>query len=135
MNVLLKYQITLLQGGIRPRTYPLSCLVFPGLLRLRDGSASHGCRASNHDCLLPAVVHSVLLGHWGPAVVEPSFSGTASPSGPALHIGSILCLLLALGLPDCSDWLLGQENEVPGYPVSGTDSLSIDYSGGTATVC
>jgi hypothetical protein len=112
--------------------YLLSYLVFPGLLQPPDGSASHGCSVSDHDCLLPVVVHSVLLGHWGQTVVEPSSSGNASPSGPARHSGSILCLLLALVLLDCSDWLLGQEGKVPDYSISETDSLPVDCSSGTA---
>jgi hypothetical protein len=118
---------------IRLETYLLSCLVFPGLLRSPDGSASHGCSVSDHGFLLTTKVHSVLLGHWGLAVVEKSFSGNASPSGPTLHSGSILCLLLALGLPYCSEWWLEQEDGVPGYFVSGTDSLPVDYSNGTTT--
>jgi hypothetical protein len=52
---------------------------------------------ASRGCLLPAVVHSVLLGHWEPTAVEPSSSGTTSPSGLVLHSGSILFLLLALG--------------------------------------
>jgi hypothetical protein len=87
-----------------------------------------GCSASNRDCLLPAEVHSVLLGHWGPATVEPSSSDNASPDGLARHSASILCLLLALGLLDCSGWLLGQEDGVSDYSVSGTNSLLVDYS-------
>jgi hypothetical protein len=106
-------------------------MVFPELLRPLDGSASHGCSVSEHDCLLPTEVHSVLLGHWGPAAVEPSSSDNASPNGPALHSGSILYLLLALGLVDCSDWLLGQEVEVPDYSVSGTDFFLSSCSSGT----
>jgi hypothetical protein len=105
--------------------------VFPGLLRPPDGSDSHGCSASEHDCLLPVEVHSVLLGHWGLATVEPSSLDNASSNGAALHNGNILCLLLALGLLDCSVWLLGQEDEVPDYSVPGTDSLPVDCSGGT----
>jgi hypothetical protein len=85
--------------------------VFLGLLRPLDGLASHGCSASEHDCLLLAKVHSALLGRWWPAAAEPSSSDNASPNGPALHNGSILGLLLALGLLDCPDWLLGQEDE------------------------
>jgi hypothetical protein len=92
----------ILQDEIQLGTYQLSYLVFSGLLRPPDGLASHGCSASKHDCLLLAKVHSILLGHWGPAAVEPSSSDNASPNGPALHNGSILCLLLALGMLDCS---------------------------------
>ena len=106
--------------------------MFPRLLRPTDGLVSHGCSASDHGCLLPTEVHSVLVGHWAPAVVETSSSGNASPSGPALHSGSIICLLLALGLSDCSDWLLGQEDEVPDYSASGTDFLLTGCSSGTA---
>jgi hypothetical protein len=54
-------------------------------------------------CLLPVVVHSVLLRHWEPTAVKPSSSGNASPIGPALHSGRTLFLLLALGLPSYSD--------------------------------
>jgi hypothetical protein len=53
------------------------------------------------------------------------------PNGFALHNGSILCLLLALGLLDCSGWLLGQEDEVPDYSASGTDFLLAGCFGGT----
>jgi hypothetical protein len=69
-----------------------------------------------------------LLGHWGPTAVEPSSSDNASPNGPALHSGSILCLLLALGLLDCFGWLLGQEDEVPDYSAYGTNFHLIDCS-------
>jgi hypothetical protein len=68
----------------------------------------------------------------GLAAVEPSYSDNASPNGPALHSGSILYLHLALGLLDCSDWWLGQEDEVPNYLVSGTDFLLVDCSDDTA---
>jgi hypothetical protein len=44
-----------------------------------------------------------------------------------------MCLLLALGLLDCSVWLLGQEDEVPDYSVSGTNFLLAGCSGGTST--
>jgi hypothetical protein len=73
-----------------------------------------------------------LLGHWGSAAVEPSSSDNASPNGPALHSGSIICLLLALWLLDYSNWLLGQEDEVPDYSASRTDFLLSGCSGGTA---
>jgi hypothetical protein len=55
----------------------------------------------------------------------------ASPNGPALYNGSILCLLLALGLLVCSGWLLGQEDEVPADSTAGTDFLLAGCSGGT----
>jgi hypothetical protein len=56
----------------------------------------------------------------------------ASPNGIALHNGSILGLLLALGLLDSSGWLLGQEDEVPADSASGTNFLLSDCSSGTA---
>jgi hypothetical protein len=96
MNALLQYQITLLQDVIRLGTYMLSCPVFLGLFRPPDGSAYNGCSASEYDCLLIAEIHSALLGHWGPAVAELPSSDNTSPNDPALHNGSILCLLLAL---------------------------------------
>jgi hypothetical protein len=106
--------------------------VFPRLLRPTDGLVSHGCSASDHGCLLPAVVHSVLLGHLGSAAVDPSSPGTTSLNGLALHSESILYLLLALGLYDCSNWLLGLESEVPDYSASSTDFLPVDCSNDTA---
>jgi hypothetical protein len=63
MNVLLQYQITLLQDGIQLETYLVSCLVFPGLLQPLNGLVSLGCSASEHGCLLLAETHSTLLGH------------------------------------------------------------------------
>jgi hypothetical protein len=56
----------------------------------------------------------------------------ALPNGLALRNGSMLCLLLALGLLDCSVWLLGWEDEVPADSASGTDFLLADCSGDTA---
>jgi hypothetical protein len=44
----------------------------------------------------------------------------------------MLCLLLALGLLDCSGWLLGQEYEVPADSASRTDFLLSDCSGDSA---
>jgi hypothetical protein len=109
------------------------CMVFPGLLRPPDGLVYHGCSVSKHDCLLLAEAHSALLGHWGLAAPELPSLDNASPNGPALHNGSILCLLLALGLLDCSGWLLGQEDKVLADSASGTNFLLIGCSGGTAT--
>jgi hypothetical protein len=54
------------------------------------------------------------------------------PNGLALHNGSMLCLLLAMGLLDCSGWLLGQEDEVPADFASVIDFLLSDYYGDTA---
>jgi hypothetical protein len=53
-------------------------------------------------------------------------------SGLVLQNGNILGLLLVLGLSGCSDWLLGQEGEVPGCSASSTGFLPVGYSGGTA---
>jgi hypothetical protein len=38
----------------------------------------------------------------------------------------MLCLHLALGLHDCSSWLLGRGGEVPANSASGTDFLLSD---------
>jgi hypothetical protein len=73
MNALLQYQITLLQGRIQLRTYLLSCLMFHVLLQPSDGSACHGCSASDRDCLLPTEVHSVLLGIRGQLLLSHLF--------------------------------------------------------------
>jgi hypothetical protein len=72
------------------------------------------------------------VGHWGLAAAELPSSDNASPNGLALHNGSILYLLLALGLLDCSGWLLGQEDEVPTDSAFGTNFLLAGCSGGTA---
>jgi hypothetical protein len=131
MNALLQYQIKLLQDGIRLETYLLSCLVFPGLYQPPNGSVSHGCNVSGRDFLLLAETHSALLGHWVLAGAELPSLDNASPNGIALHNGNMLCLLLALGLLDCSGWLLGQEDEVPADSASGTNFLLSDCSGDT----
>jgi hypothetical protein len=83
--------------------------------------------------LLLAGVHSVLLGHWELNAVELLSLGNVTPSGLFLHSGNILGLLVALGLSDCSDWLLGQEGKVLGCSISGTDHLLVGCVGGTAT--
>jgi hypothetical protein len=95
--------------------------VFPGLLRPPNGSVSHGCSASERSCLLLAKANSTSLGHWGLATAELPSLDNASPNGLVLHNGSILNLLLALGLLDCSSWFLGQEDEVHVDSASGTD--------------
>jgi hypothetical protein len=81
---------------------------------------------------MPAVVLLVLLGCWKLTTVELLSSGIASLSGLVLHNGSIFSLLLALGLSGCSDWLLGQEDEVPGYSASDTNFLLVGCAGGNA---
>jgi hypothetical protein len=45
-----------------------------------------------------------------------------------VHNGNMLCLRLALGLLDCSGWLLGHGGEVPADSASRTDFLLSDYS-------
>jgi hypothetical protein len=133
MNELHQYQIALLLDEIRLRTYLLPHLVHPGSLRPPSGSPFHGCTLG-HDYLLPVGVHLALLEHWGLPAAAPSSLGNASPSGLALHSGSILCLLLVLGLPGCSDSLLGQEGEVPGCSASDTGYLPADCSDDTTAV-
>ena len=44
----------------------------------------------------------------------------------------MLCFHPELVLPDCSGWLLGQEDEVPADSASGTDLLT-DWSDGSGT--
>jgi hypothetical protein len=44
----------------------------------------------------------------------------------------MLCLRLALGLLDCSGWLLGRGGEVPADSASGTDFLLCYCSGDSA---
>ena len=133
MNELHQYQITLLRDEIRLRTYLLPHLVHPGLLRPPSGSPFHGC-THGHDYLLLVEVHLALLGHWGLSAAAPSSLGNASPSGLVLHSGSILCLLLALGLLGCSDSLLAQEGEVLGCSASDTGYLPAGCSDDTAAV-
>jgi hypothetical protein len=87
---------------------------------------------NSHDYLLPVEVHLALPEHWGLPAVAPSSLGNASPSGLALHSGSILCLLLVLGLLGCSDSLLRQEGEVPGCSASDTGYLPAGCSDDTA---
>ena len=131
MNELHQYQIALLLDEIRLRTYLLPHLVRPGLLQPPSGSPFHGCTLG-HDYLLPVEVHLALLGHWGLSAAVPYSLGNASPSGLVLHSGSILCLLLVLGLLGCSDSLLGQEGEVPGCSASDTDYLPAGCADDTA---
>jgi hypothetical protein len=102
------------------------------LCRPPGGSPFHTEHAAGHSCLPLAGVHSVLLGHWKLTVAEMLSLGNATPSGLVLHNGNILGLLVALGLSDYSDYLLGQEGEVPGCFVSGTDFHPVGCAGGTA---
>jgi hypothetical protein len=80
-------------------------------------------------CLLQAVTLSALLRHWGLTATGLPSSNIASPNSLALHNGNMLCFHPELVLPDCSGWLLGQEDEVPADSASGTDLLLTDCSG------
>jgi hypothetical protein len=76
-------------------------------------------------------VHSVLQGHWELTATELLSLGNESRSDLVPHSGNICDLLLALEWLGCSDWLLGQEGEVPGCSTAGTGFLPFGYSGGT----
>jgi hypothetical protein len=123
MNVLLQYQITLLQYGSRLGTYLLSCQGFPELLQPPSGSVFHDYSVAESGCLLQAQTHSALLGHWGLTAAGLPSSDIASPNGLALHSGNMLCFQPELVLPDCSAGLLGQEDKVPADSAYGTDLL------------
>jgi hypothetical protein len=129
MNVLLQYQITLLQYGSRLETYLLSCRGSLELLQPPSGLVSHGCSVAESGCLLQAETHSALLGHWGLTAARLPSSGIASPNDLAHHSGNTLCFYPELVLLDCSAGLLGQEDEVPADFASGTDLLLTDGSG------
>jgi hypothetical protein len=79
-----------------------------------------------------AVVLLVMLRCWKLATAELLSSGNDSSSDLVLHNGNIHDLLLALALPGCCGWLLGQESEVSGCSVAGTDFLPVGCSSGTA---
>jgi hypothetical protein len=123
MNVLLQYQITLLQYGSRLQTYLLSCRGSLELLQPPSGLVSHDYNVAESGCLLQAETHSALLGHWDLTAARLPSSDIASPSGLALHSGNMLCFQPELVLPDCSAGLLGQKVEVPANSASGTDLL------------
>jgi hypothetical protein len=129
MNVLLQYQITLLQYGSRLETYLLSCRGFPELLQPPSGSVSHDYSVAESGCLLQAETHSALLGHWGLTAAGLPSSDIATPDGLALHSGNMPCFHPELVLLDCSAGLLGQEDEVPADSASRTDLLLTDCSG------
>jgi hypothetical protein len=57
--------------------------------------------------------------------------GSDSSSDLVPHDGNIHDLPLALALPGCSGWLLGQEGEVPGCSGVGTDFHLAGCSDGT----
>jgi hypothetical protein len=133
MNALLQYQITFLQYGSQLETYLLSCRGSLELLQPPSGSVSHDYSAAESGCLLQAETHSALLGHWGLTATGLPSSDIASPNGPALHSGNMLCFQPELGLLDCSAELRGQEDEVSADSASGTDLLLTDCSGDSDT--
>jgi hypothetical protein len=126
-----QYKIVLLLDRIQLQTYLLPHLMHHGLLWPPSGSPFHGCRPG-HDLLVLTVVLLVLLRCWKLATAELLSSGNDSSSDLVSHNGNIHGLLLALVLPGYSDWLLGQEGEVPGCSVAGTDFLPIGWSSGIA---
>jgi hypothetical protein len=132
MNVLLQYQITLLQHGSRLETYLLSCRRSPELLQPPSRSVSHGYSVAESGCLLLAEAHFALLGHWGLTAAGLPSSDIASPNGLALHSGNMLYFHPELVLLDCSAGSLGQEDEVPADSTSGTDLLLTNCSGDSA---
>jgi hypothetical protein len=133
MNVLLQYQITLLQDGSRLGTYLLSCRGSPELLQPPSGSVSRDYSVAESGCLLQDETHSTLLGHWGLTAAGMPSSNIASPNGLALHSGNMPCFQPKLVLSDCSAGLLGQEDEVPADSASETDLLLTDFSDGSDT--
>jgi hypothetical protein len=112
MNVLLHYQITLLQYGSRLGTYQLSCRGFPELLQPPSGPVSHDCNMAESGYLLLAKAHFALLGHWGLTAAGMPSSDIASSNDLAPHSGNMLCFQPELVLLGCSADSLGQEDEV-----------------------
>jgi hypothetical protein len=101
------------------------------LCRPPGGSPFHTGHEAIHYCLLLARVHSILQGHWELTPAEMLSLGNESPSGLVPHSGNICDHLLALELLDCSDWLLGQEGEVPSCSIAGTGFLPTSCSSST----
>jgi hypothetical protein len=58
--------------------------------------------------------------------------GNDSPNGLVHHSGNMHDFVLELALFGCSDWLLGQEDGLPGCSDAGIDFLLAGYSDGTA---
>ena len=58
--------------------------------------------------------------------------GNDSPSGLVPYSENMHDFLLALTLLGCSDWLLGQEDGLPGCSDAGIDFLLVGCSDGTA---
>jgi hypothetical protein len=80
------------------------------------------------------VVLLILLGCWKLAANELLSSGNESLSDLVPHSGNIHGLLLALGLSDCSGWLLRQEGEVSGYSVADIGFLPVGCASSTVVV-
>jgi hypothetical protein len=59
--------------------------------------------------------------------------GNDLPNGLVHHSGNMHDFLLELVLLDCSGWLLGQEDGLPGCSDAGIDFLLAGCSDGTAT--
>ena len=57
--------------------------------------------------------------------------GNDSPSGLVHHSGNMHDFLLEMALLDCSGWLLGQEDGLPGCSDAGIDFLLDGCSNGT----
>jgi hypothetical protein len=60
--------------------------------------------------------------------------GNDLPNGLVPHSGNMHDFLLALALLGCSDWLLGQEDGLPGCSDAGIDFLPDGCSDDTAAV-
>ena len=58
--------------------------------------------------------------------------GNNSHNGLVPHSGNMHDFLLELALLDCSGWLLGQEDGLPGYSDAGIDFLLASCFDGTA---
>jgi hypothetical protein len=83
---------------------------------------------------LPTVVASLLhciLSNWGIGSWLLSL-GHDLPNGLVPHSENMHDFLLELALRDCSGWLLGQEDGLPGCSDAGIDFLLAGYSDGTA---
>jgi hypothetical protein len=82
--------------------------------------------------LPPSCIAFCLTGHWELAAAELLSLGNDSPNGLVPHSGNMHDFLLALALLDCSVWLLGQEDGLPGCSDAGIDFLLAGCSDGTA---
>jgi hypothetical protein len=83
--------------------------------------------------LVLVVVLLVLLRCLKLAAAELPSLDNDPPSDLVPHNGNIRSLLLAMVLPSCFGWLLGQEGEVSGCSIAGTDFLLASCSDGIAS--